>query len=378
MEKRTLYLEASENITSTNDVIELFLNDVILEKFKPFLESLYCLNWEQKLFVSSFKNEEIDDDIIATRDVVYHVLKDGLSFQNQNGECLIKLKAREPEPETYKINMFFVNPETTNEMLEGYINNKKWGTLHKIYRHTYSKYKNIENGFITLYMNSYNPNHIPEKCYINGRRITVATPETKNQEKCYTCKKRGHLAKNCKTPKKCNLCNKQGHEEKRCPSNTDKDLQKTNPTYKSMLLKPIEPNPDCQKVVLSADESDVSYHTHTLGDFISPDGKIPPRKTKSRRKNRKSSGKDIGHVKIQDFGNEQVFSGEPSTDIKSLFKDPNRNKKRGISQRSSTNSNENTEMAPSKKSNKTDENSSINYSDSEGNLEIVSEAEDLT
>lgn len=412
-EKRTLYLQVKGNISSTNDIIEAFLNSHVLESFKHLLESLYCLNWAEKLFVSSFRNEESSKSV--TRDVVYYILKEGHCFKNLNDENFY-IQALEPEPETKQISLFFVNPETTDTMIQDYIKENRWGEPYKIVRHTYSKYKNIGNGFVSLFMKSYNKNVVPEKCFINGRKIFVKTPETQAKGKCYACNKYGHLAKDCTKPKKCNICHQNDHEEKNCLKNDRDFLDKTTttiptsnvtqtlmekeydstpyepaneasekPSYKSVLMKSAKQVLVSEKSDFSAEESDHSPHIPSLGDFISSDGKIPPKKPKRKKKPKGRKQKNIekeNSVKSKNKtkGKDEVFSKESTTDLISLFSDSNRTKKRGNSERSSRNSLENAKLAPSKKPNQTDPNMSCTDTETEENLFIISdgEKEDLT
>lgn len=87
----------------------------------------------------------------ATRDVVYTNLQYVLDFLHANGESF-NLKSIEPEPEAFQISIFFITPEITDEIIEDYIKEKQGGILYKIQRHTYVKYRSVQNAFVTLYM----------------------------------------------------------------------------------------------------------------------------------------------------------------------------------------------------------------------------------
>lgn len=378
-EKRVLCLKADGNINSTNDLIELFLSNPIFDNFKHLLESLYCLNWAQKLFVSSFQNDENTDS--STRDVIHYILKNGLQFKNSKDE-FFTLKSMEPEPDTYQISLFFVNPETTDQVIQEYVNDNKWGSLHKIVRHTYQRYNNIQNGFVTLFMKEYHSNVIPEKCYINGRRISVKTPETRKNRLCYVCHKSGHLAKDCTVPKNCNICDKPGHQQstcpnlgKECPQEELETIQMVNQSYSQVVTTPVKTQSTLnenghamnierkspKKNDTNSDGKESSKQSLSLGDFLSKDGKLS--QSRKRKKNKPRKTKIPLKVK---YNEENLID---------LFQTDAAEKKRLTSERTTRNSSEASNPAPSKKANNEDSGSS-DYDTGTDDVLIIDEKSD--
>lgn len=182
--------ENEANKTSTNEFIELFLEDGPFEHLFVKLVGCSMFNFFQSTFSVTFKRETKEsflDNFLEE----YCTPKEVVSA---NG-CKYLIQVNRPQK---KIQMVTLYP-TSHNITENQIKEitKNWG---KFLNYRFGRHKRcplLLNNYLHVFITNFKRNQVPDTIRINQKTITIQVQGEENQPRCSYCKEKSHIIENC-------------------------------------------------------------------------------------------------------------------------------------------------------------------------------------
>lgn len=176
----------------------------ILNEYKKSIIGIRTLNRDKKIFTVTLSNDTED-----LRNILHDRFIRGERV-NVDG-TVIHIQTFLPTKPLYKITLFPVPFELSDETLQSLPNLQNWGQYNKHGWLSHKNHPDIRNGYVNIFLENPIIVNIPTEISIYHNRIQIIKPGQSFGPNCRFCQQRGHWSNQCKQQQ--NSLNNQANEE---------------------------------------------------------------------------------------------------------------------------------------------------------------------
>lgn len=183
-------IQSETDAFTTNDFIELFLDDGPLAHYKEYVFGITLHNYYLKIFAVNLKKETPDNisEKLLNAFITPQNLKTSAGFS-------IVIQTSLPQKPLKLVTLFPVPFNITDDQISELT--KTWGELvkHDFGRH--KRFPTFRNSYLHIHFKSTTPANIPDTIQINDKYITVMIQGEEKIPRCGYCKAKSHTTNDC-------------------------------------------------------------------------------------------------------------------------------------------------------------------------------------